>query len=403
MARRGIQGIGDFIGDIGRRTEIGVDPFHLDSPLLHRSGVSARSDGVVFPSRPRTSILSSVEGGNSLSIEKKLTTFLDGKKPKVLKTATESATDRNVFSTFRLRQSDILAQKLGFENERDFARKIMSGAGSSRNTGVVSKLYKLLKTHPKLVKYGVGITSAAVLYNICIDYQMKHSGCFRYRRTRPEIETNEKDKNMEIDDKNMETNKGATDDLYLIETGKKVRGHFCVSDDSKYWEESVDVAWVPEGEHPLYDKRKWDCDFAAFQETRSSQEIINLGCNGLCDPTNFNILASSSLNGAFSPYPNLNENGEYVFRCEKVTFLRHIAELLGDGVDDIVDGISHSNLGKRVLDMFDLKPLKSVMLIFLIILLLYVLYVRYFKFWSRNYFFYHNTHNIEEEGKKTEN
>ena len=402
MARRGIQGIGDFIGDIGRRTEIGVDPFHLDSPLLHRSGVSVGSDGV-FASRPRTSILSSVEGGNSLSIDRKLTTFLDGKKPKVLKTATESATDTNVFSTARLRQSDTLARKLGFEDEQDFARKIVLGAGSSRKAGVVSKLYKLLKTHPKLVKYSVGITSAAVLYNICMDYQTRHSGCFRYRRTKSEMETNEMDNN--------DRNKGVTDDLYLVETRQKVRGHFCVSDVSNNWGDNADVTWVSEEEHPLYDKPKWDCEFARFQNTKSSEEIISLGCNGLCDPANFNILASLS-NEAFSPYPKLDENPDYVFKCEKVTFLRRIAELLGDGVDDIVDGISHSNLGKRVLDIFDLKPVKNIILLCFIILLLYFLYIRYFKFWSRNYFFYHNTHNnnnnnnnniLDEEGKKTEN
>lgn len=236
-------------------------------------------------------------------------------------------------------KADKLANKIGFKNENDFFNFIQSIKDPSRLTVEqatrLSKVFKhfskLAKKHPlstvKLAVIGGTITAMVIFLK---RFQQSHTGCFRY--------------NGEDDVK------------------RKFKGsNFCVNDDN----DNDDVELISEEEHPLYNvKNKWDCKFSNFKSNAKVDGILSLGCNGLCDWENFNVLASYSNSNKYKPIDNIgDEHHEYLFKCEKMTFLRAISTSTSNAFNEL---FFDSNFGKSII--------KSIIRIFIIIILIFFLY-----------------------------
>ena len=125
--------------------------------------------------------------------------------------------------------------------------------------------------------------------------------------------------------------------------------------------------------HPLYGKHIWDCNYHNFENGNPRiDKIIILGCNGLCNWKNFNILAQTT-KGEYLPIENINDN--YMYKCENITILEAISMSASNTVNEIISGVVDSNLGSNIMKFF-----MRLFCIILIIIGIFKMYDYYFKY-----------------------
>ena len=224
-----------------------------------------------------------------------------------------------------MKETDDMAKKFGFKDEKDFAQYIRrtTDANDVGLKRIKSQLWKYAKNHKSsLAKAALATGTAAGLLSYLKEFQRNNTGCFRYVK--------------------------GTRENNLIRY--KFEGNFCNSDT---FDESENVKILPERDHPLFGRNKWDCGYNQFLVDGSSDSdrdtvynIVNLGCNGLCDWANFNrlaLLTSSHQPVEFTPEEE-EEHGRYVYTCESTTLLRGLSESFGNVVSDTITGLGDSRL-----------------------------------------------------------
>ena len=275
-----------------------------------------------------------------------------------------------------LKQVDNMATSYGFKNEADLAKKIEGAAKQCRtingkrrinNNHIWRGLFlrlKNTKNKGKKLAYAVGTGTVAGLIIELAKEQRKNTGCFRYKLG------NEKG--------------GGRKNLIKY----KVGGDFCISNEI-YNEDNDDdnetsVRILPPNHHPLFNHKKWSCDYEGFYRNCNDidrdriDEIRKLGCNGLCDMLNYNILTSFT-NNEYQPLldekekeddeekKNINNNNnnnnnddvvlhqndgiekkeegeskkdEFMYVCERATFLRTLIDETKNVVGHVLDKVS---------------------------------------------------------------
>ena len=289
-----------------------------------------------------------------------------------------------------LKKVDNMAVTYGFKNEADLARKIENAANQCRTINGKIKIndsptwrglflrLKKTKNKGKKLAYAVGTGTVAGLVIELAKEQKKNTGCFRYK----------------LGEEEKGGGGGGRKNLIKY----KVGGNFCISDDV-YNEEEDDndnddksVRILPPSNHPLFNHKKWSCDYDDFYKNGNDidrdriDEIRKSGCNGLCDVLNFNTLTSFT-NNEYQPlldekeekkdddeeegekinnssnnnndndnalYPKKNGGGnngvqskenqeekeEFMYVCEKATFLRTLINETKNVVDHVLDDVS---------------------------------------------------------------
>lgn len=246
-------------------------------------------------------------------------------------------TPKNVVDKPKLLMStDDLAKKLGFKNEDDIYQYIAKSKKAG-NWDRLRGLFGVMRENKTIISsLGIG-AAATTLYFYCLRHQENNSGCFRYK----------KDKRGGI----------------RKNTRKKIAGYSCLASGGEKLQPK---------RHPLYRVEKWDCNFTNFRDdddNNNVNEILDLGCAGLCNLDNFNKLATLTDN-----YKSLEEsldNHPYVYKCEKVTILQFLIDGAGNTLDDIVQGVINSDLGTRFRLLFDFDKVKYLILILIIFFFYY--------------------------------
>lgn len=267
-----------------------------------------------------------------------------------------------------IKRADAAAVNFGFRNESDFAVKLKEAAdlcetaagkrrinNDPRWRNVFLSLKKTKRKDKKLMA-AVATGTAAGLVIYLAKEQEKNTGCFRYK---------------------LGEEKGNKKDDGLIRY--KIAGNFCIGGATSGGEGSNndydnddkdvgDVKILAFNTHPLSDSERWGCDYDNFYATGDEidrqriDEIRQLGCNGLCDVLNFNVLASFT-NDEYAPFieratvgdddksqlggENMN-NDKFMYVCERATFLRTLIDQTLDVVDDVFDEAMSSSLVKKM-------------------------------------------------------
>ena len=232
--------------------------------------------------------------------------------------------------------ADTWAKKLDFADEDEFYKFVRNfDARSPKHLSRGRGIAKFMRKNVKSMAL-VGSTAAIILY--LQHYQNLHSGCFRYLKA-PE-----------------------TEEGYEPQTGVKMMGDYCVSSSSVEGE-------IPAQEHPLYYVEKWDCDCDAFDDSDESvRKIRSEGCLGLCNLENYNTMAAvHELPGKFHPV-DTKEDHQYVYKCQRVTFL----QALNENVEEVTNQIADSALGEQIYAMFQFKRLKMMVCLLFIVGLVYL-------------------------------
>ena len=244
-------------------------------------------------------------------------------------------------------QANKLAIKWGFQNEKNFAKFISSSevlTDTTRIYKVFNNLKKFAKKHPKsIAKFAVasGTVSGMVVY--LRKYQEEHSGCNRYHKK--------------------------SGNHY------KFKGSFC------YDSNTADTNPIHDTKHPLYHHNTWDCNYihGLINENEPNESIckvFSLGCAGLCDWQNFNLLTQVT-SGQYIPLEMNAETkikiNEYSYKCETYTILRTLTDSAANIVDDIYEGLSESVIGKKLYHFIQSK-MSQILLILLILVCFFSLY-----------------------------
>ena len=279
-----------------------------------------------------------------------------------------------------IEESDALARTYGFKNERQLAIYIENAARLSKKAGgnkIINEDPRLLNLYHSLrtAKNKSGILKTALATGTVAGFvvylaneQAKNSGCFRYTKI--------KDKNELI-------------------KHKVIGGNFCIGD-KLITDEDSNIRKIPEESHPLFNHDKWDCDFSEFYGNNINEtdrdkidEIRQLGCNGLCDSLNFNFLATFT-NGKYEPIKEKGEEGgrggeeeeeeeeekQYMYVCEKATFLRTAVDKTLDVIEDIAGVVMESSVIAKLYDR-----IYSICIFFLLLFTLYIS-LCWFKKWN---------------------
>ena len=280
-------------------------------------------------------------------------------------------------------ETNELARKLGFKDEADFAKfiskldlnKNIRGVKDTQKLGRLSKYIKnYVAKHPTSVAKGaIAGGTIAFLVSYLKKFQAENTGCFRYAK----------------DDENN-----------LIRY--KFEGNFCLdnvdysdnSDASDTTTSTEKVKIIAANQHPLFGvTNKWDCDFSQFEKGNPTvDQILNAGCNGLCDWLNFNTLTGHTTTTTTSTGGGDGDDGDYVFdplvidddddneyymyiyKCEKATILRAITSGVSEVVDETLTGFAHSQLGRKTIEF--LKTQVGQFISFVLILLLIYLCIK---------------------------
>ena len=260
-----------------------------------------------------------------------------------------------------IKQSDVMAKKYGFKNELELAKEIEYGAYLCKtpygrnivnNNPRFINLYhqlKRIKNKSTMIKAALigGTVSGLIIYLGKV--QNEKSGCFRYN----------------LDEKQ---------NLVKYKVGG---GNFCIGsgegeDDLK----DVNIIVLPEEEHPLFNKDKWDCDFDKFNATTNIdreyvQKIVQLGCNGLCNLKNFNMLANfTSGDNLYNKVTAEEKFKKYMFVCERPTFLRTLIDETGGVVGQVASEIFGSDVFKEIIQKISYY-IPYILFILIVILFLY--------------------------------
>ena len=238
-----------------------------------------------------------------------------------------------------IKETNKLAKSLGFKNEKDFRQFIDTVVPETSKDTRLTRLFNYLSKNPKsIAKAAVagGTITAMVIY--LKKYQRDRTGCFRYI-------------------------KGYTETTQPM----KIMGNFCINDNT------IDTNYdytISEKEHPLYYQKKWDCnDNSLFNDSLDpkTNHILGLGCNGLCNWQNFNVLASNTKD--YEPIdPKYHEDkiNNYTYKCEHITILRALATNVGTIVDETFSGIMDAtNVRKKIIRVFWILALIILLMSFL--------------------------------------
>ena len=269
------------------------------------------------------------------------------------------------YSNMRKR-SDDLAIKIGFDNEEEFGSFISKINPNKITVKEMTRLQKFLnyvKKHPKSflkVTLTTGGISALVIY--LQKYQRKHTGCFRYHNS---------------------------DDDKSVLVRQKFKGNFCIGNDANKYddddeEDDDDIIYLEESLHPLYHISTWknSCNYTEIysgteRDKENVSKILSLGCQGLCDWVNYNILSqySNGKHDAFNIKSDVDESkyDKYLFKCEKITILRSLSTSAGDVLDDAISGFMESNFGQRSIKFIISSIFKLIIFICLIFISVYLL------------------------------
>ena len=245
------------------------------------------------------------------------------------------------------------AKSIGFKDSVEFDNFIQNIDPHKLNiseTQKVSKLYSSLSKLSRSKSKGSHIAKMAVAGGTIVamiiflqNFQRNHSGCFRYDKV----------------------NNGSND-------GDEIRIKYKF--DGKSWcnnvlgggtSENKKVKTIPETEHPLYNVNKWDCKYKNFPlGDEKVDRILNLGCNGLCNWENFNVLATLT-QGEYQPLLDYNDT-RYVYKCETVNFLQALSSTTGDAISHTFSGLLDSDLGRQLVS--------TLLRVFFILILIYIIF-----------------------------
>ena len=239
--------------------------------------------------------------------------------------------------------NNTVAKSLGFKHVQevdDFIRNINPHKLNVSDIKKLSKLYshisKIAKNRKyRLAKLAVAGGSITAMIIFLQKYQKTHNGCFRYEKIYEEGEIKYK-----FDGKS-----------WCNILGNNIS--------------NKEIKHIPESQHPLYNHKKWDCNYNKFPKgNKRIDNIINLGCNGLCDWKNFNILAQTT-NGEYQPLIDYTED-KYIYRCETVNILQAFSSSTGEILSDTFSGIFKSDLGKDFINTL-LRFIFIIVLIYMIV------------------------------------
>ena len=246
---------------------------------------------------------------------------------------------------------NVEAKKMGFKNSDEFDNFIKEvdpyNMTPHQNTQA-RKIYRYLKLNKNkktILKWSVIGASATSLIVYLQNYQKKHSGCFRYHK-----------------------------DELNNPIRYKFRGniHSChnIGDDQEgIYEGDSQIKLLDGNKHPLYRTLKWDCNYDKFyKKTEAVDQILQLGCNGLCNLENFNLIASGHTMDKFTPLLNPQDVNydNYIFKCENISLLQALSQSTGDTVNELFSGLFDSELGKQIL--------KIILQLFFIIIIIIIFY-----------------------------
>ena len=323
-----------------------------------------------------------------------------------------------------IKNADRKAIEFGFRNEADLAKKIEDAAkmcetingrrlvnGDPTWRNLWLRLRKIKHKGKKLIAATATGTAAALVVYLAKE-QRKNTGCFRYKLA--------------------EKKKGSNGSVAI--TRYKVAGNFCISNDDydyEYNEDKIDddddnVKIIPPENHPLFNHEKWDCDYDDFYmngnelDRERIDEIRQLGCNGLCDVLNYNMLTSFT-NDEYQPLSppseeekgdevrfddddvdvdstkqkndneddssiiseekKNNNNQEYMYVCERATFLRTLIDQSLEVVEDILD------------DVLLTSPFveKLIQMLYKFVFIVIILYIGFYLITSRTIPFFTST------------
>ena len=254
-----------------------------------------------------------------------------------------------------MEETNALARKLGFDDEAGFA-KCISDLNLKKTLPVedsrkLGRIFRFIKKHPaSLAKTAVAGGGIVYMVSYLKQFQAENTGCFRYAK-----DDNDK----------------------LIRY--KFAGNFCLQDDSKNnnLNDSDSVKILSEDQHPLFNiTSKWNCEYLAFERGNPLvDEILNAGCNGLCDWTNFNFLTehvTENKTGLYNPLVMDNDDDdEYMYRCEKATILRALTSVATNVIDETVSGFTQSQLGIKMINFLKSQIGQAITLIMILLFLLY--------------------------------
>lgn len=257
-------------------------------------------------------------------------------------------------------ETNKLANKVGFKNEEDFIKTIDDYLKLYKTDKSVLQEPKLLnfisflRRHPKTVLVGITASSSIfAILNAISNIHKKNTGCFRYY------------KNVDDDDKPK-----------IIK--QKISGNFCIS--NKDDDDDTLLLLLPESEHPLFNKEKWDCNYKNFDLNGingiKANEIFGLGCNGLCDPLNYNALAALTpeYEGITLSEKEHEKHDKYMYVCERASILREFTTNIFDSVNEIAQGVIQSQIGHKMYEYVDLMKKYILFIVVIILVLTFVIH-----------------------------
>ena len=257
--------------------------------------------------------------------------------------------NNKIFDNTKLNKT---AQKMGFKNAFEFEDyikninpyKLVDASEAQRLSKIFNYLSKTSKKRGgSIAKLAIAGGSLTAMIIFLKKFQKKYSGCFRYEN----------------------------DDEEKIKY--KFVGFFCGGDDDNDDDDDDNVKLLSIEEHPLFGVKKWDCDYDNFEKgNKRVDEILQLGCKGLCDWKNFNILAETT-KGEYNPiYP---ADDKYIYKCETMSLLKAFSTSTGNAVNEIVSGIIFSDLGQNITSFF----FRLLYIVVLILALLFIIFNYYNK------------------------
>ncbi|KAF7682701.1 hypothetical protein TCON_2080 [Astathelohania contejeani] len=239
-----------------------------------------------------------------------------------------------------LQRVNSLVQDLGFENEIELHDYLESNPlpNDSKITHIFKTMVKWTTNNKSLVlKTAVLLGLGVSFLNYLQKYNRKNSGCFRYYVGK------------------SSDNHSLKREVYL--------NRFCKFNINRV--DYIDYQILKDETHPLFNVHAWDCNFK-IQNIIETQNILSKGCNGICNPHNFNWLVQFV--DGYEPVVLENINIFYIYKCEHGTILRDVAEIAGDGIDQVIQGITQSNIGQPLINL--MKNIGWIIIIIIIVMII---------------------------------
>ena len=249
-----------------------------------------------------------------------------------------------------MEETDNVARQLKFRDEADFGDFVdkldTTKAMSVERVKKLKTVFQYLKNHRSAIaKLAIAGGTITALVHFLKKFQAEHTGCFRYSK----------------DDTNN-----------LIRY--KFNGNFCLGSPTMMGEETDAIKLLPHADHPLSEISKWNCDYIGFNDQHNPKidDILNLGCMGLCNWLNFNTLTEYTT--GFNPLEVDDEADfpTFLYQCEKATVLRALTTSIADVIDETLTGFGQSRLAKRVFNLFRQKLIQIMVILCLFFIAFYL-------------------------------